>query len=115
MTRLKDPPAQLDAFESVSAQHEAFERRVVRPVARPGNPQSRAARERVKAKAGWLREEIIKALSYGPLNDRELEQREVFAPCGPSTVRKRRGDLVKEGLVEKVGVRDGLSLWALKR
>lgn len=47
------------------------------------------------------------------LTDVELEQLAMFRGYAPSTVRKRRSELLAQGRIEKAGTRGGASVWVL--
>lgn len=51
----------------------------------------------------------------GPMTDRHLEETFRLRDWGPSTARKRRGELVARGLLEATGEkRDGLKVWRIR-
>lgn len=76
------------------------------------------AAERMLPKVSRLQGQVLETLQGrrrdkgDGLTDRELEQLAEFRTQGPSTIRKRRGDLVAKGYVRDTGeVRDGLKVW----
>lgn len=69
----------------------------------------------IRLKCEGIRRRIMEILvTDGPLNDRELETRNEFRSLGPSSVRKRRGELVDMGLVVADGRRDKMQTWTVK-
>jgi hypothetical protein len=61
-----------------------------------------------------LQQQIVTALlARGPMTDGELENLEQFSGYGPSTVRKRRSELLQDGRVVWTGkTRDRMKEWA---
>lgn len=61
-----------------------------------------------------LQQQIVNALlTRGPMTDGELEKLDRFAGYGPSTVRKRRSELLQDGKVVWTGkTRDRMKEWA---
>ena len=51
---------------------------------------------------GSLHRQVLAALEGGPLTDEELERRPEFAHLAPSTVRKRRSELLDVGMIRCV-------------
>lgn len=73
---------------------------------------SRAAADRVAPATGALRGRVLHAIKRQPgITDPELERLPEFADCGPSTVRKRRSELLKQGWLRAAGTRDGATCW----
>jgi len=88
--------------------------RIVGMARGPDHGTSIQAAVRVERKRSDLQEWIVSALrANGPMTDRELEQLPEFSLYAPSTVRKRRSELWDDGrgVLVKVGVRDGLTVW----
>lgn len=94
------------------------------PLSRSGDrPTSRAAGESQRPKLSALQLCILGHLVVAGLRgltDKELEQKPEFAKYAPSTVRKRRCDLLHrkdvEPLLDAVGAeveRDGLTVWVV--
>jgi hypothetical protein len=85
-------------------------------VATADHETSRDAADAVTPAAKRLRAEVYRlfVLSRAGWTDKELEQRPEWAQYGPSTVRKRRSELKKQGyLVDSGERRDGCIVWAL--
>ena len=51
---------------------------------------------------GSLHRQVLAALDDGPLTDEDLERRPEFAHLAPSTVRKRRSELLDVGMIRCV-------------
>ena len=103
------PAPDLFAAEVIATPTSAI-RTMVRP---EGSIESQAAACRVLGKVSQLQGQILEALAGNGLNDRELEELPIFKTCGPSTVRKRRGELFQTGRVVQAGRRDGMAIWIL--
>lgn len=77
-----------------------------------------AAAESIKPQLNDLQQRILAAIrrwefnhGHGP-TDKELERLPEFVNCGPSTVRRRRTDLLKLGLIRPTGrVRNRCQEW----
>lgn len=66
------------------------------------------------AKCEAMRTRILFILATeGPMTDRELELRVEWCNEAPSTVRKRRVELLQAGKVEKCGRRDNMATWRI--
>ena len=74
---------------------------------------SQAAAVRVLPKLSQLQAEVL-AVADGR-TDREIERMDVFARYAPSTVRKRRSELLQPGRIRSDGDRDGLTIWRVVR
>ena len=90
----------------------------VRAMHRGDDPQTsidaarRVRRDQVKLRR--IHGTVLRAiLKNGPMTDGELERLEVFADLGPSTVRKRRGELYQAGHLATHGRRSGMTVWEL--
>lgn len=70
---------------------------------------SQAAAVRVLPKLSALQAEVL-AVADGR-TDREIERLPRFAAYAPSTVRKRRSELLQQGRIRADGDRDGLTVW----
>lgn len=81
-----------------------------------GTETSYRAAQRVEGVLGRMHKEILHALrSHGPMTDGEIQQ---ACRMGESTERPRRVELVRRGLVVKVGAKDNArgracTLWAI--
>lgn len=75
---------------------------------------SKDAAERVRPHLSQLQTAVLNALmAHGAagLTDKELERLPLFQDLAPSTVRKRRSELLQLGRVREAGVRDRLTVW----
>lgn len=63
---------------------------------------SAEAAESMKGKTGTIRRTVLEALKQQPSTDEELTNR---LQMNPNTVRPRRIELTKSGLIHEVGVR----------
>lgn len=88
---------------------------VARKMARGRDRQTaKDAAGRVGPHLSPLQQQVLAAVrSAGAegLTDRELEQLPAFQSLAPSTVRKRRSELLQQGRVQEAGVRDRLTIW----
>ena len=81
---------------------------------RDDHETSIAAASRILQKQSDLKRNILRILRQHPLGmtDRELERQPEFDNCGPSRIRKRRGELAADGRVEDAGeIRDRMKVW----
>ena len=73
------------------------------------------AARRVSAKLSELQRQVLQAFrDLGPMTDGQLEELPIFDDQGPSTIRKRRSELYRAGLLVKAG-RDAersMTIWA---
>lgn len=79
---------------------------------------SEDAAQRVRPLLSTLQAQVyhaIAAAGMDGLTDRELERLPIFAARAPSTVRKRRSELLQAQLLEPNGVRDRLTVWVARR
>jgi hypothetical protein len=84
------------------------------PVAAVDHGTSRDAADRVLPITGALRRRILVLLidAYDEgMTDKELEDLPEMKRYGFSTVRKRRSELFKAGLLKAAGSRGGLTVW----
>lgn len=77
------------------------------------------AAERIAPKLSELQARVLVAIrDRGPICDGELESLPRFAESAPSTIRKRRGELVALGLVEECGRTEfngsSMKVWRVK-
>lgn len=82
----------------------------------PDHDTSIAAAYGVRWVGQTLRARVAEAIAAaGPLGltDIELERLAMFTKFAPSTVRKRRSELLAQGRLEKAGTRGGASVWVL--
>lgn len=76
------------------------------------------AAERILSKLSELQRAVLRALrrehqrTANGMTDRELESLPEFSQRAPSTIRRRRTDLVKKGLARHTGaMRDRMRVW----
>lgn len=86
------------------------------PPAIQGSDTSSAAAQSMRGKTASIRERVLLALRERPMTDEDLIS---AMGGGPSTIRPRRVELMKAGLVEKVGEAIGESgrraaIWGVK-
>lgn len=74
---------------------------------------SQAAAVAILPKLSQLQADVL-AVADGR-TDREIERMDVFARYAPSTVRKRRSELLQQGRLRAAGDRDGLTVWLVVR
>lgn len=68
------------------------------------HPTSLEAADRIAPKLTDVQHRVLLAfVDLGPMTDYELEILHRFRELSPSTVRKRRGELVRAGLIEPCG------------
>jgi hypothetical protein len=73
----------------------------------------RAATDQLSGRAKLQARLLDIIATEGPQTDKELEARPEFADYGPSTVRKRRNELMQAGKLERAGRRDGCAIWQI--
>lgn len=67
-------------------------------------PTSLAAADRIAPHLSELQRRVLAAfVDLGPMTDYELEELKRFEGMSPSTIRKRRGELVRAALLEECG------------
>lgn len=110
MAALGDGPSDYDLFTQAVL---ATRARAIAGMCRGSDSvESQHASIDVLQKLTWVKRAILTAIATdGALTDGELENRSEFAACGPSTVRKRRNELMQAGKLVKVGRRERMSLW----
>lgn len=84
------------------------------PAYRRDDPHtSKDAAQIIHPISGKLRARVLQVFVEHPdgLTDRELERMPAFAMYGPSTVRKRRSELLQLGHLQAAGTRHGLTIW----
>jgi hypothetical protein len=79
-----------------------------------GSIETQAAAVRARSTRVALQERILEILATeGPMNDRQLETRNEFRGYAPSTVRKRRSELLEADRIVAVGRHEGMAVWDL--